>query len=85
MSANGSAVSGGAAGSFARKRPALNLREHRKLAQPLEIDATHSTAAAPSSRKVTCAGFSIAGHCRVLTISSFVSHARRACATPRST
>ena len=48
-------------------------------------DATQSTASAPSSlNELTSASFSISRQERVFRICSFVSHARRACATPSS-
>ena len=46
---------------------------------------THSSAAAPSSRKsLTARRFAISRHGRVLSTCSFVSQARRACAIPSS-
>ena len=74
-------------GSRARTSPGSTCASTGSSRSRSRYDATHSTAAAPSSRKSRSlrGSFSIAAHVRVLRICSFVSQARRAWATPSST
>ena len=83
--ANGSGSSGGDAGKRGADLTRLDLGEHRELANPLEIGrdpVDGERAVVPELAHVR--SFAMSRQGRVFRICSFVSHARRACATPSS-
>ena len=65
--------------------PRLELGEHREVAQPLEVRRDPVDRGDAVVAEAHFRSFSIAFQGRVFRIWSFVSQARRACPTPRST
>ena len=63
----------------------LDLGEYRQVADAVEVRRHPVERRGPVLAEAHLRSFSTAGHGRVFTIWSAVSHARRACATPRST
>ena len=76
-----SACSGGDAGSFARMSPGFDLRQHRQLADALEVVGRPVDRAVPVFPEGRAIFFTF-DQGRVFTICSFVSHARRAWPMP---
>ena len=83
--ANGSARSGGAAGSLRAELARLDLREHRQIAHALEIVRNPVERGGAVLAEAHFRSRSISDQGRVLRICSFVSQARRAWAMPSST
>ena len=82
---NGSGSSGGDGGKRRADLAWLDLREHRELANPLEIRRDPvDRERAVLAKRAHFRSFAISRQERVFRICSFVSHARRACATPSS-
>ncbi len=83
---NGSGSSGGEDGQRRADRAGLDLRQHRELAHALEVrrDPVERERAVLAERRSLRAASRSRASERVFSICSFVSHARRACATPSS-
>ena len=89
MFANGSPCSGAEAGSSRRQLAGRDLREHRQLADALEVRSRPVDGGVAVLAKVAHdrfrRSFVSCAHVRVFTTSSFVSQPRRACETASST
>ena len=87
IASNGSPCSGGDSGRRARISPGLDLRGDGQLADATQVvlDPVGREIEIVPERQRFFLSFSICFHVRVLTTSSFVSHARRAWPTPSST
>ncbi len=87
IASNGSPCSGAEAGSAARIAPGSISRSHAQVAdvRQVRVDPVGGAVEIVAERHAFFFNFSICFHVRVLSTSSFVSHARRAWPTPSST
>ncbi len=87
--ANGSALLRRLERQLRRQLARLHLRQHRQLADAVEIASRPVDRGVPVLAEVRHGrfrrSFSTCAHVRVFSTSSFVSHPRRACATANST